>query len=77
MELTLYTRSGCHLCDEMKTVITRLRQRRSFVLREVDVSTDLSLERRYGRDIPVLLLDGVEVARHRIHEGDLWQMLAP
>jgi len=77
MELTLYTRPGCHLCDEMKTIITRLRERRVFVLTEIDISAELSLERCYGHDIPVLLLDGVEIARHRIHEHDLWKRLAP
>ena len=77
MELTLYTRPGCHLCDEMKALITRLGQRRGFVLREIDISAERSLDQRYGHDIPVLLVDGVEVARHRIREDDLWKMLAP
>ena len=77
MELTLYTRHGCHLCDDMKAVINRLRQRRPVVLIEIDISTDIALERRYGQDIPVLLIDGTEVARHRIGEHDLRLMLAP
>ena len=77
MELTLYTRPGCHLCDEMKTVIAGLRRRRAFVLTEIDISTDVSLERRYGDDIPVLLLNGEEVARHRVGAQDLWRLLGP
>lgn len=75
MELTLYTRPGCHLCDEMKVVIAELRQRRAFVLTEIDISTDDALERRYGHDIPVLLLNGDEVARHRVGAQDLARML--
>ncbi len=75
MELTLYTRPGCHLCDDMKAVITQLRRRRPFEFTAIDISTDIALERRYGQDIPVLLIDGEEVARHRIAEPDLWRML--
>lgn len=47
------------------------------MLTEIDISTDVSLERRYGDDIPVLLLNGEEVARHRVGAQDLWRMLAP
>lgn len=75
MELVLYTRPGCHLCDEMKTVIAARRRHRAVVLTEIDISTDASLERRYGRDIPVLLLNGKEVARHRLEAQDLDRML--
>ena len=46
-----------------------------FVLVEVDISGDPALERRYGHDIPVLLIDGVETARHRIDEADLVRTL--
>lgn len=75
MELTLYTRPGCHLCDEMKAVIAALHRQRAFVLTEIDISTDASLERRYGHDIPVLLLNGTEVARHRVEAQELDRML--
>ena len=71
MHLTLYTRPGCHLCDDLKEILLRVRRRQAFELKEVDISGDPALERRYGHDIPVLLLDGVETARHRIDEADL------
>ena len=73
--LTLYSRPGCHLCDELKAVVLRVQRRRAFLLTEIDISGDPALERRYGNDIPVLLLDGVEVARHRIDETELTRML--
>ncbi len=76
VELTLYTRPGCHLCDDLKETLLRLRRRQPFELREVDISRDPALERRYGHDIPVLLIDGVETARHRIDEADLLRKLA-
>ena len=71
MHLTLYTRHGCHLCDDLKETLRQIRRQQAFDLTEVDISQDPSLERRYGHDIPVLLIDGIEAARHRIDEADL------
>ena len=75
MHLTLYTRPGCHLCDDLKTTLLRIRPQQAFELSEVDISREPALERRYGRAIPVLLIDGVEPARHRIAETDLRRRL--
>ena len=76
MQLTLYTRPGCHLCDEMKAVIRRVRDQAVCGLTEVDISSDPALLRRYGHDIPVLLADGTEVARVRIGVAELLEALA-
>ena len=76
MQLTLYTRPGCRLCDEMKAVIRRVRGQLACGLTEVDISTDPALRRRYGHDIPVLLADGAEVARTRVGLAELLEALA-
>ena len=76
IELTLYTRPGCHLCDDLKQILLRVRRRQAFDLKEVDISGDPVLERRYGHDVPVMLLDGVETARHRIDEAELVRRLS-
>ncbi len=70
-ELTLLTRAGCHLCGEMKAVITPLRRTHGIILTEVDISTRPDLERRFGTEIPVLLRGTTVVARHRITETQL------
>ena len=75
MHLTLYTRPGCHLCDDLKETLVRVRRRQAFELTEVDISRDPALERRYEHDIPVLLINGAEAARHRIDEADLMRRL--
>ena len=75
MHLTLYTRPGCHLCDDLKETLLRVWRQQAFELTEIDISRDPALERRYGHDIPVLLIDGVEAARHRIDEADLVRRL--
>ena len=56
--VTLYGKPGCHLCDQARAVVLELARARRFELREVDVSIDPGLHRRYGERIPVLALDG-------------------
>ncbi len=66
MEVVLYTRAGCHLCDEAKKELMPLRDEFHFTLREVDIDSDEALRVRYGHDIPVVFLDGRKVAKHRL-----------
>jgi thioredoxin-like negative regulator of GroEL len=76
--LTLYSRAGCHLCDDMKAVITRVTRETGLpvALEEVDIDGDATLASRYGVEIPVLLVDGRKVAKYRISEEELRRMLA-
>ena len=76
--LTLYSRPGCHLCDEMKGVIARVARTMEVPLTvdEIDISTDPELEARYGHEIPVLLVDGKKAAKYRVTEGQLTRLLA-
>jgi len=75
--LTLYSRPGCHLCEDMKALIERVRRTIPDTVRvtEVDVSADPELERRYGQEIPVLEMNGKKVAKYRVKEEDLRRML--
>ena len=66
MVLTLYSRPGCHLCDEMKAVVARVATAVPLALEEIDISTDPALEARYGLEIPVLLVDGKKAAKYRV-----------
>ena len=75
--LTLYSRPGCHLCDEMKTVVARVigLTRARVTVEEIDISTDPALEARYGLEIPVLLVDGKRAAKYRVTEAELTRLL--
>ena len=75
--LTLYSRPGCHLCDEMKAVVQRAARSLAAPVRidEIDISTDPDLEARYGVEIPVLLVDGRKVAKYRVTDAELTRML--
>jgi glutaredoxin len=59
--LTLYGKAGCHLCEEARRVVESVRSERSFDLREVDVSVDPELHRRFGERIPVVEIEGEEL----------------
>jgi hypothetical protein len=70
-------RHDCQLCDEMLAELTALaRQLPLPPLEVVDVDADLRLKRRHGLDVPVLLLDGLVVCRHRLDLKELTRLLA-
>jgi hypothetical protein len=59
--VVLYTRGGCHLCDEAREVIELVRRTVPFTFTEVDIETDDALVRDYGIRIPVVAVDGEEL----------------
>lgn len=74
--VTLYTRQGCHLCDEAHRVLERARRRAQFRLDVVDVDRDEELRRRYGEEVPVIVIDGQEAFKHTLEEGAFLARLA-
>ena len=74
--VTLYGKPGCHLCDDARTVVARVRAEHPFELREVDVSLDPELHRAYGERIPVLELDGEELFEFFVDEPELVRRVA-
>ena len=75
--LTIYSRPGCHLCDDMKALVERTVRAAavSATIEEVDISTDATLDERYGPEIPVLLVNGRKAAKYRITEEELQRIL--
>ena len=69
-QVTLYTRPGCHLCDEAKEAMLAARCESEYTLREINIDLDPELTRRYGWDIPVVVINGVETFRHRLTPSD-------
>jgi thioredoxin-related protein len=73
--LTLYSRPGCHLCDDMKKVVEQVAQSVPLTMEVVDISTDPELDLRYGQEIPVLLIEGRTAAKFRVSAKELTQIL--
>ena len=73
--LKMYSRPGCHLCDDMKAVIERVARTVPLTLDVVDISNDPELEQRYALEIPVLLVEGRKAAKYRVSEDDLLRLI--
>ena len=64
--LVLLGKPGCHLCEQMHEVVVPVARELGLDLQARDITRVPELEALYRHDIPVLLLDGLEVARHRV-----------
>jgi hypothetical protein len=73
--LTIYSRPGCHLCDDMKAIVEPIARDLGARVEEIDISTDPRLEALYGLEIPVLMVNGVKAAKYRVAAGDLRRIL--
>jgi glutaredoxin len=73
--LTLYMRPGCHLCDDMKDIVFPVAAQLGCTVEQRDISSDPELERDFGTDIPVLMVNGRKAFKHRLNESDLRRRL--
>jgi len=75
MKVTLYTRQGCHLCDDAKLAISAARRRRAFEYEELDIDTDLELRQLYNEEVPVIAIDGRKAFKYRVTADELLKKL--
>ncbi len=66
LQLTLYSRAYCHLCQDMLAALQALRSEFGFDIEVIDVDADPELERRFNELVPVLMHGGHELARWRL-----------
>jgi len=74
-QVTLYSRPGCGLCEEMKEQLEALRSQAAFTLEEVNIDGDPRLRRLYGEKIPVLAIDGEEAFHYRLDPGRFLKLI--
>lgn len=65
-DVTLYSRPGCHLCEQAKAAIAPLLREFGAALHEVNIDEDAALRERYGLDIPVIFIGKHKAAKHRV-----------
>ena len=75
MKVTLYTRAGCHLCDEAKKVLADARAEAEFELEEVDIDQDPELRARFNEQVPVVFLNGRKAFKYRVERGEFLRRL--
>jgi glutaredoxin len=73
--VVLYTRAGCHLCEDAEAVLRAALERAPFELTVVDVDADPALTDRYGLRVPVVAVDGVDRFEFEVPEAELLALL--
>jgi glutaredoxin len=73
-EVVVYTRAGCGLCRRAEELVAR--EARRAEVRAVDVDTDPELQRRYTVRVPVVTVDGEEVAELEVAPGEVRRAVA-
>ena len=64
--VTLYGRTGCHLCEDALIVLQSLQVELDFEIEEILIDGDEELSKKYGEKIPVTLIDG--------EHHDMWRV---
>lgn len=77
-KLTLYSRPGCHLCDDMAVALGPILDATgNNTLRVVDIDADPALREKYDWRVPVLALEGIVICEGRLDEDAVRDALAP
>jgi len=71
VSVTLYTRKGCHLCDDAKQVLRDA----GLAIEEVDIDQDPELQTRYNEEVPVVFLNGKKAFKYRVDPQELRRRL--
>ena len=71
VQIEIYSRPGCHLCDEAKEIVDRVRLRIPFEIRIINVETDPELETTFGQQIPVVFINGNKAFKYHVDEAEL------
>ena len=71
IRVEIYSRPGCHLCDEAKETIERVRRRFPFDLAVINIDADPELQKLYGEQIPVVFINGHKAFKYHVDEAEL------
>ena len=73
--ITLYTRPGCHLCEDAADLLERLAARIDLAIVEVNILEDANLYERYKHSIPVVAISSGPTLAAPIREEELLRWL--
>lgn len=75
VKLTLYTRSGCHLCEDMERALPELAAELDFITEIVPIDNNNELEQTYGSKVPVLTLGDNIICEYFLDKAALLEAL--
>ncbi len=73
--VTIYSRPGCHLCEEAKASIRAAGCDDLFRLEEINIDDDRELQERYKYEIPVVLINGNKAFKHKVDSAEFREKL--
>jgi len=65
-QVIVYSKPGCHLCDEATEAIRAAGCNDQIILTEINIESDPELFSKYRYDIPVIAINGVDTFMHRV-----------
>ena len=74
-QVILYTRPGCHLCEEAREAMLAAGCADAYTLEEINIETDPALKERYGWEIPVVFINGHKAFKYRLTAEEFKQKL--
>ncbi|MFW5974109.1 MAG: glutaredoxin family protein [Natrialbaceae archaeon] len=78
VDVKIYSRADCHLCEEAKSTIERVADEVAtpVTIQEVDVDTDETLREEYGDRVPYVFVDGWPAFKYEVNAEELRRQLA-
>jgi glutaredoxin len=74
-QVVLYTRAGCHLCDDAKRLLAEQQRHNGFTLDVVDIEADPGLKSLHGERVPVVVINGKERFHGHVNRALLARLL--
>ena len=76
ISLTVYSRTGCHLCEDMEVALATLQNELDFQLQRIDIDSSPALVEAYGTLVPVLMAGEIEICHYFLDPQALRNHLA-
>lgn len=73
--VTIYSRPGCHLCEDAKAIILGAGLGDTVVIEEINIEDDPAIYDKYHYDIPVILINGIKVFKHKVDAAEFRRKL--
>jgi glutaredoxin len=75
LNVTIYSKKDCHLCDVAKETLLKVQQELPFTLNEIDIEKDRTAFEKYKYLIPVIEIDGEKAFNYKVDENEFKKLL--
>ncbi|VAW71007.1 hypothetical protein MNBD_GAMMA09-100 [hydrothermal vent metagenome] len=75
IEFSVYSRHGCHLCEDLLQQLYRLQQKHNFNVIEIDIDLSPQLIEQYGSQVPVVTCEDEEICHYFLDQAAILDKL--